>query len=90
MNNYTNELLKALKQLEDHWNEGRYQQFNGLIAEIESQWPGFQIRYSSNLKKYGLFPMTTDAEAWEADQADLSRIDREWRAYRNEGLGKGG
>jgi hypothetical protein len=92
MNNYTNpnELLEALKQLEELWLSGGYEECNVLHAEVQAQWPGFQVRRSNALKKYGLFPMATEEEAMEADQADLGKIDREWRAYRNEGLGKGG
>ena len=29
-------------------------------------------------------------KAMEEDQSDLARINREWQAYRNEGLGSGG
>jgi hypothetical protein len=65
MPNYQNsqELLEALKRLEELWISGEYKECNALHAEIQAQWPGFQVRRSNALKKYGLFPMGTDQEA---------------------------
>jgi hypothetical protein len=31
-----------------------------------------------------------ERRAWDADMKDMAQIDREWREYRNEGLGNGG
>jgi hypothetical protein len=31
-----------------------------------------------------------ERRAWESDAKDMAQIEREWRSYRNEGLGNGG
>lgn len=92
MANYQNpqELLEALKKLQMFFEQSKYKELNALLSDVESQWPGFQVRQSSKLKKFGLFPRGSEEDAWEADQDDLGKIDREWKAYRNEGLGSRG
>lgn len=84
MANYQNiqELLGALKSLEDLWSQGDFDRFNALIVKVEAQLPGFQVQRSSVLEKCGLFPQTTEQEREESEMAEQAQIAREWDKYR--------